>query len=320
MEDQLNDVKLFEEFAILSYAGKHDIVKDGERWKDLQSIYRIIMSQHRPEETTSASDASIVWEGDRWRCHIFHSSRGWGCAMRRNPSEIPHLQHDLGFEIDKLTSIAKTSGLILIAGPTGAGKTTTMASLINYLSHNNELGDTVTIEEPIEYSYHDHLICQREVGINVGSFHRGIHEAMRQFPRNIVIGEIRHPSTAEAAIQAGLTGHRVFATLHAENIQEVISRMFALLDDQHDELLPQALSGVVCQHLVHSVTGKTHCVYETLEVTHQVRSVLAQGTSALPRLAHEMYQQRRKSLSEYAKSLVISGHLMPEETARWEVA
>jgi len=140
---------------------------------------------------------------------------------------------------------------------------------------------------------------------------------MRQFPRNIVIGEIRHPNTAEAAIQAGLTGHRVFATLHAKNIQEVVTKMFALLDDQHDDLLPQAMQGFICQHLIHGISGKTHCIYETLEATTQVRSILAQGAAALPRLNHEMYQQRRKSLAEHAKSLVISGKLQVEETVRW---
>ena len=317
MKDQLNDIKLFDKFAILNRAGKHEILAEGDTWNELKDLYTRILDDHRPEKTIMATDASVTWQGDRWRCHIFHSDRGWGCAMRRNPSTIPHLQNDLGFELDKVLSLTNGSGLIIIAGPTGGGKTTTMASLINYLSLRGELGDTVTIEEPIEYSHSDPLICQREVGINVGSFNGGVHEAMRQFPKNIVIGEIRHPSTAEAAIQAGLTGHRVFATLHAENIHEVVTRMFALLDDQHDELLPQAMQGFICQHLVHGISGKTHCIYETLEATPQVRSILGQGPAALPRLNHEMYQQRRKSLSEHAKSLVISGQLQVEEIARW---
>lgn len=317
MNTEVNDIKLYQEYAILNKHGKHEIVKEGDNWEELFNLYNKIIEDHRPEKTTLATDVSVTWNGDRWRCHIFHSDRGWGCAMRRNPSVIPHIQNDLNFELDKLLSLTSSSGLIIIAGPTGAGKTTTMASLINYLSERKELGDTVTIEEPIEYSHSDPLICQREVGINVGSFHGGVHEAMRQFPRNIVIGEIRHPSTAEAAIQAGLTGHRVFATLHAENIHEVVTRMFALLDDQHDELLPQAMQGFICQHLIHGISGKTHCIYETLEATPQVRSILAQGAAALPRLNHEMYQQRRKSLTEHAKSLVISGQLQVEEIARW---
>jgi|TARA_R110001599_G_scaffold14083_4_gene62048 twitching motility protein PilT len=317
MQEQLNDIKLFDRFAILNRSGKHEIINDGELWEELKNLYEEIMEEHRPDLTINATDASITWKGDRWRCHIFHSDRGWGCAMRRNPSVIPHLQDDLGFELDKVLSLTNGSGLIIIAGPTGAGKTTTMASLLNYLSERGELGDTVTIEEPIEYSHTDPLICQREVGINVGSFNAGVHEAMRQFPRNIVIGEIRHPNTAEAAIQAGLTGHRVFATLHAKNIQEVVTKMFALLDDQHDDLLPQAMQGFICQHLIHGISGKTHCIYETLEATTQVRSILAQGAAALPRLNHEMYQQRRKSLAEHAKSLVISGQLQVEETVRW---
>lgn len=318
MFDNVSDIKLYEQFAILACQSQHEILDKGDYWEDLKVLYAQIMADHCPKSTTTASDPSVTWKGDRWRCHIFNSNRGWGCAMRRNPSVIPHIQDDLGFELDKLLSLTNGSGLIIIAGPTGGGKTTTMASLLNYLSERGELGDTVTIEEPIEYSHSDPLICQREVGINVGSFHGGVHEAMRQFPRNIVIGEIRHPNTAEAAIQAGLTGHRVFATLHAENIHEVVTRMFALLDDQHDELLPQAMQGFVCQHLVHGLSGKTHCVYETLQVTPQVRSILSQGAAALPRLNHEMYQQRRKSLSEFAKHLVITGELQVEEIARWE--
>ncbi|MAP28380.1 MULTISPECIES: ATPase, T2SS/T4P/T4SS family [unclassified Methylophaga] len=317
MKDQLNDIKLYDKFAILNRAGKHEILKDGDSWDELKNLYNEIMEMHRPDQTVEVSDTSVMWKDDRWRCHIFNSDRGWGCAMRRNPSVIPHLQDDLGFELDKVLSLTNGSGLIIIAGPTGAGKTTTMASLINYLSERGELGDTVTIEEPIEYSHSDPLICQREVGINVGSFHGGVHEAMRQSPRNIIIGEIRHPNTAEAAIQAGLTGHRVFATLHAENIHEVVTRMFGLLDKQHDELLPQAIQGFICQHLVHGISGKTHCIYETLHASPQVRSILSQGPAALPRLNHEMYQQKRKSLSEYAKSLVISGQLQVEEIVRW---
>ena len=317
MQTLLNDIKLFEEYAILNNSGQHEIISEGERWRELNKLYAKILSDHKPEKTIEVTDPSVSWEGDRWRCQIFHSNRGWGITMRRNPALIPHLQSDLGFDLEKIVSLTDSSGLIIVAGPTGAGKTTTMASLIDYLSNKRKLGDTVTIEEPVEYSHADPLIFQREVGIDVGSFKNGVHEAMRQFPKNIVIGEIRHPDTAEAAVQAGLTGHRVFATLHAENISEVISRMFALLDDQHDELLPQAIQGIICQHLVHGVSGKTHCVYETLLVTPQVRSILSQGPTALPRLNHEMYQQGRKSLSEHAKSLVISGHLQVEEIVRW---
>ncbi|MBN45359.1 MAG: hypothetical protein CMH23_02685 [Methylophaga sp.] len=317
MLNDINDIKLFASFALTKQHRSTEIINEGDSWDELKRLYDEIMEEYRPEQTVEVTDATVMWKGDRWRCHIFNSDRGWGCAMRRNPSLIPHIKDDLGFELDKILSLINGSGLIIIAGPTGGGKTTTMASLINYLSERGELGDTVTIEEPIEYNHSDPLICQREVGVTVGSFHGGVHEAMRQYPRNIVIGEIRHPTTAEAAIQAGLTGHRVFATLHAENIQEVVTRMLALLEDQHDELLPQAMQGFICQHLVHGITGKTHCIYETLKATPQVRSILSQGAAALPRLNHEMYQQRRKSLSEHAKSLVISGQLQVEETVRW---
>lgn len=318
MQQQISDIKIYEDFAIISHAGKQQVLTEGEDWKELQSLYKVIMSQHRPEVMTMTADPSTTWQGDRWRCHIFSSDRGWGCAMRRNPSVIPHLHDDLGFDLNQVLSLINGSGLVLIAGPTGGGKSTTMASIINYLAERGELGDTVTIEEPIEYNHSDPLICQREVGVNVSSFHAGVHEAMRQFPKNIVIGEIRHPNTAEAAVQAGLTGHRVFATIHSESIQEVVTRMFALLDAQHDELLPQAMLGFICQHLVHGVSGKTHCLYESLQATQQVRSILSQGTQALQRLGHEMYLQKRKSITEQAKAHVIQGKLQLEEVSRWQ--
>ena len=317
MKPNLNDLKIYSEFAVATTGNEDQIIKEGEQWDALLSLYEEILDSYKPDNPTEVNDPSIEWDGDRWRCQVFNSAYGWGCALRRNPSKIPHLVDDLKFSPDEILALAKGTGLVLIAGPTGGGKSTTMASILDYLSQTQSLGQTVTIEEPIEYMHTNPLITQREVGVTVSGFFEGVHEAMRQFPKNIVIGEIRHPDTAEAAVQAGLTGHRVFATLHAENIADVITRMFALLDDQHDQLFPQALQGIICQHLVHGVNGTTYCLYESIKVTQQVRSILTEGTTALPRLNHEMYQQKRKTLSEFAQKLVISGQLLPEEVIRW---
>lgn len=312
------DIKIYPQYAIATEAGHTEVIDNqNPLWTEIETVYKNTLLEKRPEKSTAVDDVSIEWLDNNWRCHIFNCDKGWAMALRRSPNVMPSLEDDLGFDKDHLTSLTQETGLILFAGSTGAGKSTTMAGLLQELSDTNQLGETVTIEQPIEYRFDDPLVCQREVGIHVDSFKDGIHESMRQFPKNIVIGEIRHPDTAEAAVQAGLTGHRVFATIHAENIQEVCSRMFALLDDQHDELLPQALRGIVCQHLVHGISGSTHCLYETVEVTKQVKSVLIQGSESLQRIYQEMYAQQRPSLKQAAQSHMARGLLQQEELARW---
>lgn len=316
--EKCTDIKIYPQYAIAVSSGNTDVVNSEHPiWPEVASIYESVLSDNQPQKGTLVDDVSIEWLDENWRCHIFNCDKGWAMALRRSPNVIPSLSDDLGFEKSLLTSLTESTGLILFAGSTGAGKSTTMASLLQELSKAKTLGDTVTIEQPIEYRFSDPLVCQREVGIHVDSFKDGIHESMRQFPKNIVIGEIRHPDTAEAAVQAGLTGHRVFATIHAENIQEVCNRMFALLDNQHDELLPQALRGVVCQHLVHGISGATHCLYETLEVTKQVKSILIQGSESLQRLSQEMYAQGRKTLKQSAQAHMAQGFLQQEELTRW---
>lgn len=315
---EISDIKIYPDYAVIYEKGDHKIINsESSEWAEINTIYAKLMDAHKPTSKTLTDDVSTNWLGDRWRCAIFHSDKGWGVAMRRSPKEIPSLERDLKLNTQELMSLTKGTGLLLFAGPTGAGKTSTMNSLMKHLDQEGQLGDTVTIEQPVEYMHHHPLIAQREIGLDVTSFHDGIHEAVRHFPKNIVIGEIRHPKAAEAAVQVALSGHRVFATIHAEDIGEVFARMYALLDDQHDELLPQAMLGVCCQHLLHSITGETHCIYETLYMNKQAKSVLSQGPDSIKRLYHEMYAQQRKTLEEKVSDLLYSGRVAKEEVERW---
>jgi hypothetical protein len=109
------------------------------------------------------------------------------------------------------------------------------------LLNSGELGVTITIEDPVEYLHHKDTIFQREVGTKVKDFKTGLVDALRANPTTIVIGEIRDAETALEALKAGLNGHRVLATLHASSIKEAISRLWAFLDEQGDELLVQSL-------------------------------------------------------------------------------
>ncbi len=168
--------------------------------------------------------------------------------------------------------VHRPRGLFLVTGPTGSGKSTTLASLINLL---NETVDhhIITIEDPIEF-YHDHIestINQREVGVDVPSFSEAIRRALRQDPDVILVGELRDLETIEAAISAAETGHIVFGTLHTNSAQGTVNRIIDAfpgnLQDQIRTQLASTLIGVVAQTLLPRIGGGRVAAYEVLVVT-----------------------------------------------------
>ena len=200
---------------------------------------------------TSASFPGLA----RFRANIYFQRSTPGIALRYIPFEIPKFESlNLPPVIRKL-ALSHTSGLILVTGPTGSGKSTTLASLINEI---NELYSRVivTIEDPIEYLFKDKksFIIQREVGEDTVDFTAGLRAALREDPDVIMIGEIRDPETAKIALQAAETGHLVFSTLHTINAKETINRfigMFPLENrDQIRLMLANSLIGIISQRLV----------------------------------------------------------------------
>jgi twitching motility protein PilT len=200
---------------------------------------------------TSASFPGLA----RFRANIYFQRSTPGIALRYIPFQVPKFE-TLGLPpVVKKMALSHTSGLILVTGPTGSGKSTTLASLINEI---NELYNRVivTIEDPIEYLFKDKksFIIQREVGEDTVDFTAGLKAALREDPDVIMIGEIRDPETAKIALQAAETGHLVFSTLHTINAKETINRfigMFPLENrDQIRMMLANSLIGVVSQRLV----------------------------------------------------------------------
>ena len=312
------DIRLCSDFAAIKFTnGAKKIYSDSEiKNTDLYELYHQLKKAYEPESTYLARDFSVSWRGGRWRGQLYHCTSGWMIALRQMPYIKPDLTR-FGFDLESILTLSSKTGLVLFAGPTGAGKSTTMAGLMYELQRRNLLGDTVTIEDPIEYLYDDPFIQQREVGVDVESFHAGIHEAMRQAPETIMVGEIRHPKTAEIAVQAGLTGHRVLATIHADSVEEACGRMFALLDERHNELLPQAIQGIVAQHLVRNKEGRILTVYESLDFDRAAKSVLSGGPESLPRLIHEQFRQRGQTLKDSAMQHLSSGQGDRKELERW---
>ena len=191
----------------------------------------------------------------RFRANIYYQRSTLGIALRYIPYEVPKFD-SLGLPpVIKQTVLNNTSGLILVTGPTGSGKSTTLASLIEETNIRYRKV-IITIEDPIEYLFKDKnsFIVQREVGEDTVSFTAGLRAALREDPDVIMIGEIRDYETAKIALQAAETGHLVLSTMHTINAKETINRFIGMFPlesrDQIRIMLANALVGVVSQRLV----------------------------------------------------------------------
>jgi len=212
-------------------------------------------------KTHEAIDSSIFMEHMRLRCNVFVHKAGHsiGVVIRKLPDHPIALEHT-GLPIFVENFTRASSGLILVSGPTGAGKTTTLASLLERINETRE-AHIITIEEPIEYVYKrkKSVFTQREVGCDVKSFSAGMTEAMRQCPDVVMIGEIRDADTANAAMRAADSGHLVLATTHARTAIGTIYKLLSFFGDDGNSkaaALANSLVGVVAQALLPSIDRK----------------------------------------------------------------
>ncbi|EDP76372.1 PilT/PilU family type 4a pilus ATPase [Hydrogenivirga sp. 128-5-R1-1] len=182
----------------------------------------------------------------RFRVNVYKQRGTSGMAFRVIPFQIPPFKTLNLPEVMLKTSLSHSKGLILVTGPTGSGKSTTLASIIEEINKNFRRV-IVTIEDPIEYLLRDKncFIVQREVGIDTQSFARGLRAALREDPDVIMVGEIRDTETAEIALQAAETGHLVFSTLHTLDAKETVNRLIGMFKLEVRDQVRQMLAGVL---------------------------------------------------------------------------
>ena len=219
----------------------------------------------------------------RFRANLYMQRGTVGAVFRRIPIQVQTLdQLELPVAISELTQIP--DGLVLVTGPTGSGKSTTLAAMISHVAEHEPL-HIVTIEDPIEFLFQDKMaaISQREVGTDTPNFKEALRNAMRQDPDVIMVGEMRDRETMETVLTAAETGHLVFSTLHTNNAAQTIDRVIDSFPvEQHKQIRAQlglVLRGIVSLKLVKTTSGALTAAVEIMKNSPQIAKMIEEGAT-----------------------------------------
>jgi twitching motility protein PilT len=281
-----------------------EAVLDGEEIEEcvVPALPRYAADSYRAK---GYADASLRRSGGRFRVNV-HRERGRAAAsIRALPIRPPQLA-ELGLPpgIEALTRLPY--GLVLIGGPTGSGKTTTVAALVD-LINRRDAKHIVTIEDPIEYEHPHHrsVIEQVEIGIDAPDFPTALRSAVRQSPDVIVVGEMRDPETMRIALGAGETGHLVFSTLHTSDVTSTVSRVADAFPTERQPTIRQelsmALGAVMTQVLLPKIGGGRIPATELLVIGYGARQHIRKN--ALQHLHQEITITRREGSFTFEESL-----------------
>jgi twitching motility protein PilT len=250
--------------------------------EDTERLMKSITSadhQQRVREFGGTDFGFGFGESARFRVSVLRQRGTIGVVLRQIPNKFLSLE-EIGLPPQVKELLYRPRGLVLVTGPTGSGKTTTLASMINVINHERDC-HIITIEDPIEY-FHTHkksIITQREIGVDVPTFKESLKRALRQDPDVILVGEMRDLETMEAAITAAETGHLVFATLHTTGAARTVDRIVdAFPTDQQEQIRTQLSVGIVAvvsQLLLVKPSGKGRvAAFEIMISTPSIQALI----------------------------------------------
>ena len=252
--------------------------------QDTEDLMKAITSSTNQEQlkTTGGCDFGFAYmERARFRVSVLRAKGAFGIVLRQIPNDLFTLS-EIGLPDQIKELISRPRGMILVTGPTGSGKSTTLASMVNWINLNHD-GHIITIEDPIEY-FHEHKKCivtQREVGNDVASFSSAIRGALRQDPDVILVGEMRDLETIEAAVSAAETGHLVFATLHttgaARTVDRIVDAFPAETKDQIRTQLASSVVAVISQVLCKKIGGGRIASFEIMVTTNSIAQLIREN-------------------------------------------
>jgi twitching motility protein PilT len=285
-----------------------------------QAIYGVLTERQRKvlEETRELDLAYTLPGRARFRVNVFWQRESLGAVLRLIPWEIRTLG-DLGLPPVVSTFAAMKRGLVLVTGPTGSGKSTTLAAVVDQVNRTRR-GHIMTIEDPIEF-LHEHRGCvvnQREVGVDTHAFRTALKHVLRQDPDVILVGELRDLDTISVALTAAETGHLVLATLHTQSAQDTVSRIVDVFPaDQQQQVRTQlaaTLRGVVCQTLVPTADARSRvAAVEVLVCTPGIRAMIRDGKlQQIPGALQSGSREGMQTLNGHLADLVKQGRVTRE--------
>ncbi|MEE8104850.1 MAG: type IV pilus twitching motility protein PilT [Planctomycetota bacterium] len=252
--------------------------------KDAERLVKEILTDDQFERFEESGDLDIAYSVggvSRYRVNVLRQRGSMGLAIRRIPESVPTLD-ELKLSPACKALAQKTRGLVLVTGPTGCGKSTTLAAMVDYINSTRSC-HIVTMEDPIEYVHTDRLsyVTQREIGRDTRDFQTALHRALRQDPDVIMIGELRDLETIALAVTAAETGHLVFATLHTSSAVQTIARIIDVFPHEAQQQiriqLADTLEGVLCQSMLPKNGGGCVIAQEVLIAVGPVRALIREA-------------------------------------------
>lgn len=289
---------------------------------EILALIKEIIPEQNYNELVTDWDTDCAYEIRglaRFRFNGFRDMHGYGCVMRTIPEDVPSFE-DLGLPAVLRDFCNLSKGLIVITGPTGSGKSTTLAAMIDHIN-NTRREHIITIEDPVEFVHTPNkcIINQREVFRHTTGFARSLRAALREDPDIVLVGEMRDLETMETAIETAETGHLVFATLHTNNasttVERVIDKFPASRQNQIRSMLADTLRGVVAQTLCkRQDTEGRIAVFEVLVVNTSVSALIREAkTHMLPSVIQTGRNFGMQTFSDELTRLAAKGIISPEE-------